>query len=144
MRMAVSDDVRKAKFGRFIEQALEAARQRGISARQVQQLTGVSTTTFYRWRNSEWVKDPRASEVKAFCDGLGLDVARAHRLLGWTDEQSGAEPEPVFDLDADWRELLRRLNDPNTPNVEKYLIQETIRSLVNRPKPATGAAGKTG
>ena len=140
LRMAVDPQVRKAKFGHFIEKALEDARGRGLTARKIQEITGVSTTTFYRWRNGEWTTAPRAGEVKAFCEGLGIDVNRAYRILGWTDEIQGREPEPEIELDRDWREVLRRLNDPNTPDVEKYLIQETIRSLANRPKPSTGAA----
>jgi transcriptional regulator with XRE-family HTH domain len=123
--------VRAAKFGHFVNRALREAKSRGMTIEDVVKATGVSSATFYRWRNGDWTKDPRASQVRQFCEGLGIPVDAAYRLLGWSAD-GPPQPEEPIDLEPDMKEVARRLRDPNVPESEKQEIRAMIRYLARR------------
>jgi len=129
--MSPSPAVRAAKFGRLVDRMLREAKERGMTIADVERATGVSKTTFYRWRDGEWSKDPRPSQVRAFCDGLGVPYEIAYRMLGWADTGPPAE-EPLIDLEPDLREVARRLRDPHVSEAEKQAIRIMIRYLAQR------------
>lgn len=128
-----SDHARKIAFAAFVRDALRDARvTRAWSGTEVSRRTGVSRQTINRWTRGDWVSDPEAGRVVAFCEGLGLDVAVAFGILGW-DRSGPARPtrnEPPMDPDV--AAILRRLADPNVSDLEKFHIRETIRYLANR------------
>lgn len=130
--MSDSAQVRAAKFGRFVNRVLREAReQRGMTVDDIVKATGVSSATLYRWRSGDWTKDPRASQVRSFCEGLGVPVSIAYRLLGWAEE---GEPQPTepLELEPDMHEVARRLRDPNVSEAEKQEIRAMIRYLARR------------
>ncbi|HEU4422085.1 MAG TPA: helix-turn-helix transcriptional regulator [Pilimelia sp.] len=129
--MAVSSQVRAAKFGRFVDRVLREAKARGMTIEEVVKATGVSSATLYRWRNADWTKDPRGSQVRSFCEGLGVPVDIAYRLLGWAENGEPQATEPL-DLEPDMQEVARRLRDPNVPDAEKMEIRAMIRYLARR------------
>lgn len=129
--MATSAQVRAANFGRLVARALADAKARGLTIPDVEKATGVSKTTFYRWRDGDWTKDPRASQVKAFCEGLGVPVDAAYRLLGWSEMGAPAEQE-ALELEPDMRIVARRLRDPNVSDAEKQEIRAMLRYLARR------------
>lgn len=129
--MAASAQVRAAKFGHFVTRALAEAKARGMTIPDIEKATGVSKSTFYRWRDGDWSKDPRASQVRAFCAGLGIPYSAAYRLLGWADE-GPAQPEEPMPLEPDMREVARMLRDPNVPEQQKLEIRAMIRYLAQR------------
>lgn len=108
----------------------------------IEEATGITNSTFHRWQKGNFGRTgPSAHTVWKFCDGLGIPRKVAADLLGWsTDESVVIGPEP--ELPSDFREILRRLRDPNVPETEKFHIRETIRSLAARPKTPTGAAAR--
>lgn len=131
--MALSSAVRAAKFARYVEQLMQEARKRDMTVADIEKATGVSKATFYRWKNAEWTKDPRGSQVKAFCEGLGGSYERAYRLLGWS-EMGSPETEPAIDLEPDMKAVARRLRDPNVSEAEKQEIRAMIRYLARRQR----------
>lgn len=130
LRMSPSPAVRAAKFGRFVDRVLRDAKDRGMTIPDIERATGVSKSTFYRWRDGEWTKDPRPSQVRAFCEGLGVPYGVAYRLLGWAE--NGPPEEEPLELEPDMREVARRLRDPNVSEAEKQEIRAMIRYLARR------------
>lgn len=128
------DHARKIAFAAFVRNALREARvTRAWTGTEVSRRTGISRQTINRWTRGDWVSDPEAGRVVAFCEGLGLDVAVAFGILGW-DRRGPARPRPDEPpMDPDVAAILRRLADPNVSDLEKFHIRETIRYLANRP-----------
>lgn len=124
-----SDGVRRANFGAFVTRAMKAAANRGMTVVDMVEATGVAKSTIFRWRSGDWSRDPRASQVRSFCEGLGVSLAAAQRALGWTDDRQ-AEPEPL--QNPLLVELARRLEDPNVTPEEKGFIEESLRMLLAR------------
>lgn len=124
-----SIDLRRRRFGAVTARVLDAAQQRGLTTEEIERRTGVGNTTFYRWKNGNWSKDPRATQVKKFFSELGGDpaVAEAFRALGWS-EDGGREPEPIMD-DPDVRAVMRALTDPNVHPAVKLMIRRQLRSM---------------
>lgn len=131
LRMSTSAQVRAAKFGHFVDRLLREARARGMTVEEIVKATKVSSATLYRWRNADWTKDPRASQVRSFCEGLGAPVQVAYRLLGWTEEGRPQASEPL-ELEPDMHELARELRDPNVSEERKREIRTVIRLLRRR------------
>ncbi|MCX4474848.1 helix-turn-helix domain-containing protein [Micromonospora sp. NBC_01655] len=131
LRMSTSAQVRAAKFGRLVDRALREARERGMTIDEIVKATGVSSATLYRWRSGEWTKDPRASQVRGFCEGLGVSIRVAYQTLGWAEDGEPQPSEPL-DLEPDMQEVARRLRDPNVSEAEKQEIRTMIRYLARR------------
>ncbi|HEX5543032.1 MAG TPA: helix-turn-helix transcriptional regulator [Micromonospora sp.] len=128
--MSPSPAVRAAKFGRFVDRVLREARERGMTIAEIERATGVGKSTIYRWRDGAWTKDPRASQVRAFCEGLGVPYRIAYKLLGWA-ENGPPESEPL-DIEPDMQTVARRLRDPNVSEAEKQEIRTMLRYLARR------------
>jgi len=128
--MSPSAAVRAARFGKFVDRLLRDAKERGMTIADVERATGVSKTTIYRWRDGDWSKDPRPSQVRALCEGLGVPCEIAYRLLGWSDAGPPMEEPPIDDPDL--REVARRLRDPHVSEAEKQAIRIMIRYLARR------------
>ncbi|WP_213451546.1 helix-turn-helix domain-containing protein [Rhizomonospora bruguierae] len=129
--MPVPLHVRRTRFARLVKRVLEDAGAAGLTIPQVVERTGVSKSAFYRWRAGEWTKDPRASEVRAFFDGLGVPARLAYQALDWSDP-AAQEQAPEVPLEPEIQEILRKLRDPNTPESEKRFLRESIRMLAAR------------
>ncbi|NBE81384.1 helix-turn-helix domain-containing protein [Micromonospora rubida] len=136
--MTESAQARKIAFAAFVRRALDDARaMRAWSGTEVSRRTGVSRQTVNRWVRGDWVSDPEAERVVAFCEGLGLKPTAAFAALGW-DRATTPRPVPgPPPMDPDVEALLRRLIDPNVSDAEKFHIRETIRYLAYRPTLAT-------
>lgn len=129
----VSLQVRKMRFGRFVERAIREAQARGMSTEQIEATTQVGSTTYYRWRDGIWKRDPQREQVKRFCLGLGLSLDEAYRALDWqTDDRPAAEPQPFSNPIL--QEAARLLSDPKVPPHEKAMVEEMIRVLNARMK----------
>lgn len=126
MATNVSSDPRVLAFGRFVDRALVEARDRGLTAKQIAKVTGVPTSTIYRWKRAE-IDNPQRDLVIKFCEGLEIPVRVAGQILGWDGSDRVPEPEPVSD--PDMRAVERRLRDPNTSDAEKTTIREMLRFL---------------
>lgn len=138
--MAKSAAARARKFGLFVARALTEAKTRGMTIPDIERATGVGKSTFYRWRDGEWTKDPRASQVRAFCDGIGVPYEQAFRLLGWSENGEPQAPEPAA-MEPDMQEVARRLRDPNVPESEKQEIRTMLRYLARRRGDGSQAVG---
>lgn len=123
-----SRDLRRRRFGAFVQRALDAAKERGMTIPQIEAATSIGKSTFYRWAGGEWSKDPRASEVRSFCMGLGVSLSEARRMLGWDEVATAREAEPIAD-DPDVRAVMRALNDPNVHPAVKLMIRRQLRAL---------------
>lgn len=126
-------DLRRRRFGEFVQRALDAAKLRGMKIDEIETATKVGKSTFYRWADGKWSRDPRASEVRQFCVGLGLSVDEAYRMLGWAATGAAREPEPIMD-DPDVRAVMRALNDPNLHPTVKLMIRRQLRALAAEAK----------
>jgi transcriptional regulator with XRE-family HTH domain len=131
--MPPSLEARRVAFARFIERALHDAKvTRGWNQRRVLEETKIGRTTLHRWQKGDWIEDPEAAKVRDFCDALDIPPLVGFLIL-WPGKRDRApQPEPA-PLDPDAERVLRKLADPNVPDVEKYLIRETLRSLAARP-----------
>lgn len=94
--------------------------------RDIEQLTGVGSSTLDRWRSGEG-GTPKPDRVNAFADGLGVSRRPAHVALGWIDDGAPAAPEP--ELDPDVRAIARLLADPKISDAEKDAVRLILRRL---------------
>lgn len=122
-----------------MSRALEAARTRGLTNRDIHQATGINPTTFHRWARGDVRSTPDIANVRAFCRGLGLDVEEALTALGMTGARDNPAPAPPMDPDV--QRLLRKLADPSVPETEKLFIRESLRMLADR---GTGSRRREG
>jgi transcriptional regulator with XRE-family HTH domain len=122
--------VARDRFALFVKRALDDARARGMTDREIARVSGVATSTFHRWRTAEARGLPELPKVRAFCQAVGASVEDAMRALGMTD--SGPQPTPEPPLPQDVRVILRRLTDPNTPDAQKQFIRMTLQMLAER------------
>lgn len=125
-------DLRLVRFASFVRGALELAAARGMTVKQIEEATGVSKSTFYRWRDAGVL--PAVEQVRSFCAALNVSVAEAYAALGWSEQTA---PQPKRDHlidDPDLRRLLHKLNSSKTSAAEKMLIRRTIRALVAEPE----------
>lgn len=129
--MTVALAVRRDRFGKFVRRVMDDARNRGITVPVIEERTGVSKATFYRWRDGDWNKDPRASQVKAFCEGLDVPVDIAYSALGWSADDRPAPTEPIIDPDV--MPILRVLADPGVSEEHKQQVRATLRLIGGRP-----------
>lgn len=125
--MPATPDATKARFARFIERALADARARGMTDKDIAKATGVSPSTFHRWRRGEVIPD--TAVAVRFCQGLDIPPGAALAILG-TVERDDPAPEPL--THPDLRAIQRKLLDPNTPDAEKTVILATIAHLAGR------------
>jgi transcriptional regulator with XRE-family HTH domain len=125
-----SDGLIRVRFAHFVDRALTSARARGMTDKDIERATGVRSSTFHRWRRGEVQTVPGLDKVRAFCEGVGADLAEAMAALGVTGERDNPAPEPV--VDPDMRLILRQLADPNVPEAEKVFIRESLRMLAER------------
>lgn len=127
----VSPDVARARFARFVQRALQAARDSGLTDREIAKKTGVGTSTFHRWRKGEGRELPEMNRVIAFCVGIGASVDEAMAALGAGDSRaSSTAPEPP--LPPEVRIILRQLADPNVPDRDKLVIREMLKLLAEQ------------
>ena len=129
-QVAISRDVARVNFARFVERALRGARERDLSDMKIKELTGVGPSTFHRWRRGEWGKDwPEVQKVIDFCEGLGIPVEGALDALGIGGQRQ--QTETATQLDPDVRIIMRRLGDAATSEAERILIRATLRHLAD-------------
>lgn len=121
----------------MIKRVLADARDRGLTIPDVEKATGVTKSTFYRWRDGDWTRDPSGSHVRNFFEGLGVSYRLAYNALDWADPDAGA-PDPEPELPPEVREILRKLRDPATSEQEKLFLRESLRMLAGRGGNSTG------
>lgn len=127
---ATSDDLIRVRFARFVQRALDAARYRGMTDKDIEAATGVMSSTFHRWRRGEVRTMPGLNKVRAFCEGIGASLDEAMAALGVSGQRD--TPEPEAPMDPDLKLIMRRLMDPNTPAAEKVFIRESLKMLADR------------
>lgn len=125
--MPVPRDVARARFATFVRRALMAARDRGMTDRQIAKETGLAASTFHRWQRGEGRELPELEKVRAFCAGTGANLSEALDALGMSGRRDTPEPEPL--IPPEMRAIMRRLADPNVPEKEKMVITEMLRLL---------------
>jgi hypothetical protein len=126
----LTPEVARARFSAWVERALEGARAQGLTDREIQRISGVSTSTFHRWRLAGIKGLPKMPQVRAFAAATGARVEDAMKALGMTDADPEPTPEPP--LPRDVVTIMRRLSDPNTPESEREFIRMTLQMLAER------------
>ena len=123
----------------FVERALRDAHNRGMTTTDVEQATGIGSSTLYRWQAGDGGL-PQLDKVISFCVGLGLSSEVAFGAFGLsTAEPPAPEPPP----DPDLQRIGRLLNNPNVPAAEKAAVRHTLRML-SRGARSTHEPGTTG
>ena len=122
--------VSRARFAKFVSRALDSARARGMTDREIASATGVGVSTFHRWRRGEGREMPELDKVRAFCEGLGVSVVGAMTALGMSPGRDAHAPEPP--MPPELRVIMRRLADPNVASSEKLVIREMLKMLAER------------
>jgi transcriptional regulator with XRE-family HTH domain len=133
--VATSPDVDRARFSRFVARALDQARSRGLTDKDIAAATGVNAATFHRWKRGDYRTAPGVDKVKAFCAGLDIPAAAALLALGLSEGRTDPEPDPV--IDPDIRTILRRLADPNVSEEHKQAMRTVLRMLAQQRVPST-------
>lgn len=118
---------RAKKFARFIDEVLKTMRADGMTNADIERATGISKSTFYRWRDGDMVNLPRPDQVWDFCIGLGIPPDAAGGLLGWTNAPDAATPM----LPPVWRKIQQALDDPAADPGRKAAIRELLRAAAN-------------
>lgn len=127
-----SPDVARARFAAWVDRTVRAAYARGMTVKDIEQATGLGSSTLDRWRSNEGGV-PRIDRVNAFADGLGVDRRPAYVALG-IDGAARQSTEP--ELDPDVRAIARFLADPGVSDEEKTAIRLVLRRLA--PPPSAG------
>jgi transcriptional regulator with XRE-family HTH domain len=122
--------VARARFAVFITRALEQARANGMTDSKIQEVSGVGTSTFHRWRRGSGRDLPQIDRVRRFCAAVGASIDDALAALGMTDAAPMATPEPP--LPREIRIIMRRLTDPNVAEVEKDFIRRSLQMLAGQ------------
>lgn len=137
-------EVRREQFTRFVNRAVSRARiDRGWTTTRILEAAGpnLSRSTLYRWLRGDLDGDPLAGQVLAFCDALDIDPVEPFKILWPGKDHRPAATEPI-QLNPDLETLARRMNDPNVPEHERYMIREVLRSLAARTGRASRPAGR--
>ncbi|WP_319460055.1 helix-turn-helix transcriptional regulator [Micromonospora sp. RTP1Z1] len=128
---APSPDVARARFARFVANALNSARDRGMTDKDIARATGIGASTFHRWRRGQGRELPELEKVQAFCEGLGVSVVGAMTALGLNPAvRDNPQPEPP--LPPEIRKILRTLADPNVADSDKLVLREMLKMLAER------------
>lgn len=117
---------RAKKFAMFITGVLNDMRANGMTNADIERATGISKSTFYRWRDGDYVHLPRPDQVWDFCTGLGIPPDAAGSLLGWTNGPEAGSPLP-----PPWRKIQQALDSADTDPGRKAAIRELLRAAVN-------------
>jgi len=121
---------RALRFALFVRRALKEARAAGMTIADIETATGVSQGTFYRWRDASWTADPRGTQVRAFCVGLGIPPDAAFRLLEWEASPPADRPAGVHPgLPETVRRIMHTLNDPNVSEDDKRVVEGVLEML---------------
>lgn len=123
-------DLRRVRFGTFVRRALDLAKVRGMTIEQIEAATGIGSSTFYRWRDGDWNRDPTPGAVRNFCSGTGAAISDAYAALGWSETEPKRTATPPLLDDPDLRALWRKLNDPNVSQAEKAVFRRMMRAWV--------------
>ncbi|MEU8821833.1 XRE family transcriptional regulator [Actinoplanes sp. NPDC048796] len=124
----LSPDVARARFAAFVQRALERARARGLTDREIQRRSSVATSTFHRWRKAEGKEMPEIAKVQAFCRAVDADFAEALDALGM-GEKGRPAPTPPPPMPEDVLTILRKLADPNVSESQKLAIRSVLQML---------------
>jgi transcriptional regulator with XRE-family HTH domain len=133
--------VARARFGVFVARALDQARIEGMTDAKISAASGVSSSTFHRWKLGQGRELPQLDKVRRWCQAVGASIDDAMQALGMTDAAPVATPEPP--LPRDMRIILRRLTDPNTPESERDFIRKSLQMLAGTVAADARAAEKT-
>ncbi len=128
----VPPSLARKRFAAFVSRALDAARRRGMTNKDIVAATGVGESTFHRWKRGEGRELPEIDRVRAYCAGLGESTAEAMRALGMAPGRQPTEPEPP--LPPEVRTILRKLADPNVSNRDKLVINEMLKLLADQDR----------
>lgn len=133
MANPVDPAVARARFAAWVDRALRQARANDLTDRKIFELSGVSTSTFHRWRTQQAKTLPKLDKVKAFAGATGASIEDAMQALGMTDSTPQPTPEPP--LPPEIRLIMRRLADPNTSEDEKDFIRKSLQLLAGHAAP---------
>lgn len=141
----LSNQERADRFAEYFQGVVSMLKaERGMTASQIINLA-VPRTTFYRWLAADLADGmPKAARVRDAFEKLDLDPEEALRVLGYSSAH--AAPLPVDAVHVDdpqlreyLRTILRRVEDPSTPESEDYYIRATLAALAGRSAPATSS-----
>lgn len=131
--MALPPEQAAKRFAKSVQDVLDRARTRGLSDKDIRNLTGVGPSTFHRWRRGVWGEEgPKLDRVISFYEGLGEDPSIAMNALGVEWKNETGEPlalDPTSDPDV--RAVLRKLADPNTSPQMRATIKQMLRYLAS-------------
>ncbi len=102
-----------------------------MTDKDIARATGVSPSTFHRWRRAEGRELPEMDKVRQFCNGLGLDVTDAAIALGF-NPTARDNPSPEPPIPPEIRRILRALADPAVPDGDKLVLREMLILLAER------------
>lgn len=131
---------RQAAWSEYVKSAVRRAAPRSVP--ELAEAAQIGKTTLYRWLNGDWEDDPSPSQVKRFAEVIGLKPIEAFTVLWLGDEGPRVAPAPADDPDV--VEILKALRNPRTPEAERYLLKETLRSLAARSQQSSHRPRKAG
>lgn len=131
----MSPELIRVRFAHFVERALDSARYRGMTDKDIEAATGVRSSTFHRWRRGDVRSTPGLDKVRAFCEGIGVPVEDALKALGMSADQR-TNPAPEAPMPPEIREIMQMLLDPNVSATDKVFIDEALKMLADRAERA--------
>ena len=124
-------EVARAKFAAAVDRALRHARAAGLTDKQIYEKTGVSTSTFHRWRTQQIRELPDLDKGRHFFRELDDNVDEGLAAFGMSESTTLATTaEPP--LPEDVRIILRKLADPNIDEERKAVIRAMLQMLAEQ------------
>lgn len=127
---------RQRAFGDVVARVIDAAKARGMTIKDIEQATGLGSTTWYGWADGRWTRDPSPTKVNQFFDGLGASRDDAYQALEWETAPTSRRRTPSPIEDPLLRELAKKLNSPKTTPAEKLMMRRTIQALIGKTEEA--------
>lgn len=125
MRMRNADVTNRGDWATFVKSCRAAAKMTGA---ELSRRLHIDRATLWRWETGK--QRPENGEiVAALADLFGVDLDEALASAGLRPMEV-ARPQPDPPLDPSLADLVRILEDKDTPEDEKEYIRSTMRRLV--------------
>lgn len=127
--------VRRDRLGKLVARAVTHARNtKEWTLKDLLEAADVSKPTYYRWLRGTWTEDLEPGTLERFFDAADWPVAEAFEIL-WPGKYTKREATKPTPIREDIALIQRALEDPNTSEADRIVIETTLDLLMSRIAP---------